>query len=797
MLARKIGTSLKRIRPSFGRWRLSSSATQPVPLSDRIRNVGIVAHIDAGKTTTTETMLYMCGEIKQLGRVDTGDTFMDFLPVERERGITISSACTQMNWKNTIINVIDTPGHVDFTFEVARSARVLDGCVVIIDAVAGVQAQTQTVWKQTVARKHQGMENGLPAIAFVNKMDRSGADFERSLASMREKLNANIVPIQYPIGSEETFTGVVDLIGMNKLVWPAQSSSRSPAAPTVTSMLPSDELYAKVKQQRAALLASLAENDEEFLEKYLMEEEREGSGDEGESLISVGDVLSALTRLCSDGVIVPTLCGASLRGKGVEPLLDCIGTFLPAPNYAPVVNGVKAVPVASQRFALVHKEDPSLRRTLMPEASGPLCALVFKLVHDPNKGVMAFVRVFSGTLTAKSMILNSTKNIRERVHQLCRIQADDLTMLDSIAAGDVGCIIGLKNAVTGDTIMSVGEDKARTKGHGGKGRSDAEKLSLSEFVLDGMAIPDPVYSVSVEPEKSSEQPALEKALHMLSLEDPSLRVDINEESGTVMLHGLGELHLEIVLDKLKRTYNLEVTTGKAYVGYRETITVPEDLEEESVYDKMLGSRRLYSNIRFRLRASDQDPHAQSSAPKWVLSNDCRNSLGSVCPGASASDVLNSITESFDISFKSGPQGYPITGVTVEVLSIEPGNPDCTPGAIRAGIASFLDGKFRNPQFYTKLEPVMSMEVEVPQQFVGDVLNDLCLKRRAVMREVVTVGGDNGQRGGSAAGGVVTMQVIHGEVPLDTMLGYATVIRSMTQGEGSFSMEYRHHAPVLV
>lgn len=730
----------------------------------------------------------MCGEIKQLGRVDTGDTYMDFLPLERERGITISSATTQMKWKNNIINVIDTPGHVDFTFEVARSARVLDGCVVIVDAVAGVQAQTQTVWKQTVARKHNGMENGLPAIAFVNKMDRNGADFERSLASMREKLHANVVPIQYPIGGEESFAGVVDLIGMNKLVWPVQSTSRSPAAPAVTPLLPEDDLYEVATRHRSEMLSALAENDEAFLDKYLMEEERVSAGGDGDDLISVGDVLGALTRLCSDGVVVPTLCGASLRGKGVEPLLDSIGAFLPAPNYSPVVDGVTSSSAASRRFSLVHKENPSVQRMLAPVASGPMCALVFKLVHDSNRGIMAFVRVFSGTLTAKSMVHNTSKNIRERVHQLCRIQADELTMLDGIQAGDVGCIIGLKNTVTGDTIMNISDGKDKVKA---KGKSEAEKLPLTDFVLDGMAVPDPVYSVSVEPEKSSDQPALEKALAILALEDPSLRVDINEESGTIMLHGLGELHLEIVLDKLRRSYNLEVDIGKAYVGYRETLIVPETMEEVFVFEKTLGAKRLYSSIRFRVCASSEDPRVQTSPPKWTLDNDCRATLGNVCPGGSASDVMNAITDSFEMSFKSGPDGFPITGVSVEVLGIDP-NPDCTPGAIRAGIASFLDGKFRNSEFYSKLEPVMSMEVEVPQQFVGDVLNDLCLKRRAVMKEVVTVGGDEGHGGL----GVPTMQVVHGEVPLDTMLGYATVIRSMTQGEGSFSMEYRHHAPVF-
>ena len=773
--------------------RLSTHANLNNVIADKIRNVGIVAHIDAGKTTTTENMLFLCGEIKQLGRVDTGDTTMDFLPQERERGITISSATKQLKWKQNIINVIDTPGHVDFTFEVSRSARVLDGVVVVIDAVAGVQAQTQTVWKQTVRRKHG---NSLPAIAFINKMDRNGADFDRSVLSMCHKLNANAVPIQFPITRKDEFEAVVDLIAMNKYTWRTvhtQStsnsplSSRTPVSPIVTPLESSDEFYGVCITRRQALLERLAELDEEYMEVYL-------NGTD-----TVSDILHAIKRLCRNNSIIPVLCGASLRGKGVESLLDAISVFLPPPNYNPSVTG--------KNYQLIHKLHPDSRLTLTPDPHGPLCAMIFKVVFDTHKGYLSFIRVFSGTITNKSTVFNSTKGLKERVGQLCRVQADDLESLEEISAGDVGCIVGLKHSVTGDTLVSgSGTDKIES----GKG---VKIYPISEYVLGGLTIPEPVYSLSIEPDKASQQPALEKALTILTTEDPSLQVEYQVDSGLTLIKGLGELHLEIVLDKLRRTYNLEVSTGMAYVGYKETLMGIDSLVIPHTYDRVLGNRRLYAHMEFEVSALGSTAEGGSTAADyaspatWSVEEECKKGLSIVAvAGVTGADLWNAITDAFQYVFIRGPQGYPITGISVRVLSLEK-HPDCTPGAVKACIATFMEQLFKNPLHYCKLEPIMYLEVEVPQLYMGEVLNDLCTRRRATVREVISA--DGVSTGGAAVviGGSVstsangnvdvsnnTKHVIIGEVPLVTMLGYATIIRSMTQGEGSFSMEYHHHAP---
>ena len=765
--------------------RLSTS----VNIIDKIRNVGIVAHIDAGKTTTTENMLFLCGEIKQLGRVDTGDTTMDFLPQERERGITISSATKQMKWKNNIINVIDTPGHVDFTFEVARSARVLDGVVVVVDAVAGVQAQTQTVWKQTVKRRHG---NSLPAIAFVNKMDRSGADFDRSVRSMTRKLGANAVPIQYPVVVQDEFRAVVDLIALNKYTWRGTggssgsgSGTRTPSSPAVTPLTPSDAEYPECLSRRQALLELLAEHDDVFMESYL-------GGVE-----AVPEVLGALTRLCRSNTIIPVLCGASLRGRGVEALLDAISVFLPPPNHDP--------PVTARNYTLVHKTRPDTSLTLSPDPAGPLCALIFKVVHDPHKGFLAFVRVFSGTISATSSragIFNSTKGVKERVSQLCRVQAEDLELLEEIPAGDVGCIIGLKHSVTGDTIVSgSGTDRVDMPGGGRK------SYPIGEYVLGGLTIPEPVYSLSIEPDKASQQPALERALGVLSTEDPSLQVEYQVDSGLTLIKGLGELHLEIVLDKLRRSYGLEVGTGAAYVGYRETLQGLDSLgvRMTHTYDRVLGNKRLYASMEFEVGGVDAgDPAAAAAPAQWSVGEECRKGLGSVAAaGVSGADLWNVISDAFQHVFVRGPRGYPITGIAVRVLSLEK-HPDCTPGAVKACVSTFIEQLFKRRDLHCLLEPVMRLEVEVPQLFLGEVLNDLCTRRRAAVREVVSAEGgvSTGVSGESGVPPVIpdagvnshVRHVIMAEVPLSTMLGYATVVRSMTQGEGSFSMEYHHHAP---
>lgn len=514
-----------------------------------IRNVGIVAHIDAGKTTTTENMLYLCGVIKQLGRVDGGDTTMDYLPQERERGITISAATTRMNWKNYIINVIDTPGHVDFTFEVSRSSRVLDGCVVIVDAVSGVQAQTQTVWRQTVDKKPSGGQiynnqtHGLPAIGFVNKMDRVGADFRQCILSMEQKLGRNrhiILPIQVPIGAEESFAGVIDLIGLKSMVYPSHSSSRNPLSPVVESIdltdpdVPDRDV---ILQARGHMLSTLAENDEQFLDVYLEHEDEFGC-----LSVPINDILNAITRLCHKGFIIPVLCGASLRGKGVEPVLESICRFLPAPNASdegkPSIVLVRKEMESNKSSVLTDgrdTEDPKKYRYLKADEAEPLSAMIFKIVHDQNKGSLAFVRVFSGVLHAKSMIYNSTKNCKERVHQLGLVVADDLELLETISAGNVGCIIGLKHATTGDTLMEA-QSKCLPPSSICKVTSKVthhkkELGEMHEYVLDGLSVPEPVFALSVEPEKVSQQPMLDKALAILSTEDPSLRVDTDPDSG--------------------------------------------------------------------------------------------------------------------------------------------------------------------------------------------------------------------------------------------------------------------------
>ena len=431
-----------------------------------IRNVGVVAHIDAGKTTTSEQMLFVSGQTSYVGRVDSGDTVMDFLPQERERGITISAAATSLPWKGHLINLIDTPGHVDFTVEVERACRVLDGVVLVVDAVAGVQAQTQTVWKQT-------RRNNIPAIVFINKMDRDGASFLRSVSSIRKKLGATAVPIQYPLGSEDCFTGVVDLISMNKLTWSSSNSnsnssssnsSKNPIGPTVEPLKKDDAIYPEALAARRTMLESLAELDEEFMTRYL-------DNDDPESF-AVGDVIPVIRRISIKCDIVPVVCGASLRGKGVEPILDCVLAFLPSPlDRAPstAVNGkIKdkdkdkdKTPVAAVKFKTVAQD------------SDEFCALAFKIVHDRDRGLMVYFRIYSGVLSMKKVLRNSTKNIKERINQILKVNANEFKIVQEMGPGSVGCLVGLKGTATGDTLVY-------------------DKEALHDFTLDGLLVPPPV-----------------------------------------------------------------------------------------------------------------------------------------------------------------------------------------------------------------------------------------------------------------------------------------------------------------
>jgi elongation factor G len=692
-------------------------------LVSHFRNVGIVAHIDAGKTTTSEQMLYISGETQSVGRVDDGDTVMDFLPQEKERGITIQSAAITFPWKDHTVNLIDTPGHVDFTVEVERSARVLDGAVLVIDAVAGVQAQTRTVWKQT-------RKQNTPAIAFVNKMDRDGASFNRALNSIRSKLGANPVPIQYPIGAEDVFLGVVDLLSMTKVLWGknANATSRTPVAPIIEPLEESDPIYEEAKVARQSMIESIADHDEAIMEAYL------ASSDDGLDL-SIEDLIQSLRKACLSCDVVPALCGAALRGKGVEALLDSVITFLPSPADRPSSKAVNKTKGTEKEINLKTKD---------------LCALCFKIVHDKNRGPLVFVRTYSGVLKNKQVLYNSSQRNKERLNQLLKISADDYDTLDEVGPGNVACLVGLKNIGTGDTIV-------------------AAKSPLQEYVLDGLEIPDPVYSVAIEPTTSSKQTELEEALEILQVEDPSLQVVLDKESGQTLLKGIGELHMEIVCDKLLRQYNIEVIVSKAYVGYKEGLQGLEPKTRSThVYDRTINLKRLFAQLEIETTLVG---YRQPSTVK--ITKEAQKLF--------TADEYDAVQTGIESAFTSGPEGYPILGVHIDVVNVVK-DQDTTAGSMRACAALAVRNLLKKKDTYVFLEPHMSLEVDAPTSFVGDILSDLTVKRRGTVKEVVAQEG-------------MDRSLILGSVPFATMLGYATSVRSMTQGEGSFSMEYMEHAPV--
>jgi elongation factor G len=599
---------------------------------------------------------------------------------------------------------------------------VLDGVVVIVDAVSGVQAQTRTVWKQT-------KKQNIPAIAFINKMDREGASFEESIQSIRTKLGANAVPIQLPIGCESSFTGLIDLLSMTKLTFPdaATSSSRSPKAPIVELLQLTDSMYDKAAATRKLMIESIADVDDILMEKYL-ESDNEGND------LTIQELITALRRACLKGDIVPTICGASLRCKGVEPLLDSIITFLPSPK--------------DRTNNIAVNKKTGEKKSISPD-SDDLCALAFKVVHDPARGSLVYLRTYSGTLEVKQVLYNSTRGVRERLNQLLLVSADDFTPVSSVGPGSVACVVGLKGTFTGDTLV-------------------AEKGPLANYVLEGLQIPTAVFSLAVEPEKTSQQKELDAALAILSMEDPSLRVELDKESGQTILRGIGELHLEIVCDKLRRQFNIEVTTGRAYVNYRETISDSDGvIIKRHMYDRTMGTKRMFAAIDFEV------------TPQWQVEEPTL-SISSTVKEMCTNDEYVSIIEGLKASFTRGPQGFPVTGIHVSVVGIER-DQDSTPGAFRACVSLFIDNLLRG-ELKTLFEPVMAVEVDLPSSYLGDVLSDITVKRRGQVKEIIT-------RDGSS------LSTILADAPLATMLGYATSIRSMTQGEGSFSMEYSAHLPV--
>ncbi len=593
----------------------------------------------------------------------------------------------------------------------------------------------------------------MPAIAFVNKLDREGASLERSLASLRSKLGVHAVPVQLPIGSEDKFIGVVDLIGMNKIMWP-HAVTRAPPVPMIEKLQSSDPLFGAAISSRTSMLEKLAEADEEIMDKYVTAIDSGGTDDGFCQAISAGDALSALRRACIGRTAVPVLCGASLKGRGVEPLLDAACCFLPSPlDRAGVV--LTAVGKSS-----------SATKTIAPTSSPPMVAFAFKIVYDKSRGgALVFVRVFSGELHSKDVLLNTSKGVKERANQLFRVSADDLTPIDKVSVGDIGCIVGLKGAETGDTLV-------------------VDKSPLQSYVLAGVQIPDAVFSLSIEPEKSSQQEELEKALELLCLEDPSLRVNLDPESGQILLSGIGELHLEIVCDKLRRQFGLPVNTGRAYVAYRESMdTGSGPITTTFKYERVLGGRRMFAAITAIL------------TPKLdVYISGNRNNSGEIAEqrtSLSIEDSVRKILSAAHISaleagvrgaVQRGPHGYPLVGVDINVQQVEIDS-DTLPGAIQACIASLIDDALRNSGSGLLLEPIMQLEADVPQQYTGDVLSDISVQRVGEIREVVS--SSDGAR-----------STIIASVPLASMLGYATAIRSMTKGDCTFSMEYIEHQRVV-
>jgi elongation factor G len=673
---------------------------------ERYRNIGIIAHIDAGKTTTTERILFYTGRTHRLGSVDEGTTVTDWMVQERERGITIVSAAVSAEWKGYQINLIDTPGHIDFTAEVQRSLRVLDGGVVIFDAVQGVEPQSETVWRQ--ADRY-----GVPRICFVNKMDRVGASYERSIQSIRDRLGANPIPMQLPIGVESSFRGVVDLLEQKAIYWDDELGRE----PRVTE-IPA-ELQEAAAEARAQLVERIAELDDELTIKFL----------EGEE-ITIPELKAALRRAVIAGKATPVFCGSSLRNRGVQPLLDAVVDYLPSPVDIPAVRGT-------------NPDNPEEIVELPASDDAPLSALVFKIVTDPYVGRLAYFRVYSGVITQGQMVLNSTKGKRERIGRLLRMHADRREDITEVRAGDIGAVLGLKDTFTGDTLCS-----------------ESRKI-----VLESISFPEPVISVAIEPKTSADQDKMGEALRKLAEEDPTFRVRTDENTGQTIISGMGELHLDIIVDRLVREFRVQANVGRPRVAYRETITRPVPRVEHR-YVKQTGGRGQYGHVVISL-----EPAAPGSG---IIFED--KIVGGVIPREFIPAVEKGIREAAESGVMAG---YPVVDVKVTLFDGSFHEVDSSEMAFKmAASMAFKEGIQKGAPVL--LEPIMKVEVVVPEEYLGDVIGQLNSRRGSIQGIEV--------RPGNA-------QAVRAMVPLGEMFGYATELRSATQGRGVFSMEFDHYAPV--
>ena len=669
----------------------------------KTRNIGIMAHIDAGKTTTTERILFYTGVSHKIGEVHDGTATMDWMEQEQERGITITSAATTCTWNENRINIIDTPGHVDFTIEVERSLRVLDGAVAVFCSVGGVEPQSETVWRQ--ADKYR-----VPRIAFINKMDRVGADFFRGVGMIRDRLKANPVPIQLPVGSEEHYKGVIDLVEMKEIIWLDESMG---AKYNVFEIAP--ERLDEAIEYREKMIEEISSHDDELMEKYL-----------GGVELTIDEIKAAIRKATTDIKICPVICGSAFKNKGVQNLLDCVIDYLPSPLDVPAIKGLDS-------------KGEEIERKASDEE--PFSALAFKIMTDPFVGQLCFFRVYSGVLNAGSYVYNSTKDKKERIGRILKMHANKREEIKEVYAGDIAAAVGLKYTTTGDTLC----------------------LDDNPVILESIEFPEPVISIAIEPKTKADQEKLGISLSKLASEDPSFRVRTDEETGQTIISGMGELHLEIIVDRLMREFKVDANVGKPQVAYRETIT--KKVKVEGKFVRQSGGRGQYGHVW--LEVEPQEPGKGYEFVDAIK--------GGVVPREYIPAVDKGIQEAMNTGVLAG---FPVVDFKVSLIDGSYHEVDSSEMAFKiAGSMGFKEGCHKASPVL--LEPIMSVEVVVPEEYMGDVIGDLNSRRGRIM----------GMEGRSGA------QVVTAMVPLALMFGYATDVRSATQGRATYSMTFDHYEHV--
>jgi len=688
---------------------MATQKNEGFPL-EKTRNIGIMAHIDAGKTTLTERILFYTGRLHRMGEVHDGAATMDFMEQEKERGITITSAATTCYWDDHRVNIIDTPGHVDFTVEVERSLRVLDGAIALFCAVGGVEPQSETVWRQ--AEKYD-----VPRIGFVNKMDRTGADFENVLDMMEDRLSANPVPVQYPIGSGDMFRGIIDLIEGKAVVYDDESQGMQWDVVDIP-----DDLKSEAEHWRINLLESVAEYDDELLMKYLDEDQE----------VEPAELRAVIRKATLNRDMTPMFCGSALKNKGVQRVLDGVNHYLPSPDDVPAITGH-------------HPQDEEEEVTRHPREDEPFSAVAFKITTDPYVGKLTFIRVYSGTLESGSRVYSPTRDEDERIGRMMFMHANSREDVDMLRAGDIAAVVGPKNLKTGDTIC------------------DPEH----PVVLESMEFPEPVIRIAVEPKTKADRDKLTNGLTKLAEEDPTFNVRTDEETGQTIIAGMGELHLEIIIDRLKREFKVEANVGQPQVAYREALT--EMVDEHYVLKKQTGGRGQFAEVYMDVGPIPEDEEEETGL---VFNNEIK---GGVIP----KEFIPSVKRGIESAMEDGPlAGYPIEGVWVRLYDGDHHEVDSDQNAFEiAGRLGFREASRRASPVL--MEPVMEVEVVTPDEYMGDIIGDLNGRRGQI--------GQMGQRNDA--------QVINAEVPLSEMFGYSTDLRSLSQGRAIYTMQFGSYEPV--